>query len=608
MTFKPLNETHPHLAEQWDKVRNGSMTPSDLGIGSGQVVWWKCSNGHYWQQAVKIRRSTNACSFCLNQKVWPGENDLATTNLSLAAEWHPSKNGLTRPTEVIAGSKKKYWWKCSKGHEWLANVGMRNKGVGCSVCANRIIMTGVNDLAHLEPSLAEEWHPRKNGGLKPTEIGIGSNTQVWWLCKNGHEWQAPPTRRCFGKRSGCAVCSNQKVLAGFNDLATTAPELAAMWHPTKNGALSAQDVVSGSSLKFWWVCSRGHSFQSTGSHLVQGRGCGVCAGSQIELGVNDLQSQKPDLASEWDLTKNKLTPQEVTLGANKKVWWLCKKGHSFKAAISHRNIGGTGCPYCDNKKVLKGYNDLATTYPTIAKQWHPTRNLPVTPNEVIAGTAVKYWWQCDIGHEYLLSGDKITRGIGCSVCSNYSIILGVNDLAHTNPDLAASWHPTKNGDLKPTDIVAGSHKKIWWLCDKEHAWQAQAVNRLNGNNCPSCSMGGFDPNRASRLYFISNSDLASRKVGITNLDSGRLSVFRKYGWNEIRVWEFNSGYEAREVEKEFFKWLRLELKLAPKLESKDMGKLGGWTETFPKKGVSNEEIIDKVKSLIQHVKNLYRDL
>jgi hypothetical protein len=601
MAFKPLSETHPLLVKQWDHKRNDSLKPSDLGIGSKALVWWTCDKGHYWQQAIFTRRNTHACSFCLNQKVWAGENDLATTNPPLAAEWHPTKNGSTLPIHIIAGSAKKFWWQCDKGHEWLASVGMRNTGVGCGVCANRVVMTGVNDLAHLEPSVAAEWHPRKNGALQPSQIGVGSNTSVWWLCGNGHEWKAPPTRRCFGKRSGCAICANQMVLKGFNDLATTTPELAKMWHPTKNGSLSAQDVVAGSSLKHWWICSLGHSFRSTGSQLVQGRGCGVCTGAQIELGVNDLQSQDPTLATEWDMAKNKLTPDQVTLGSNKKVWWLCKNGHSFEAAISHRGNRGTGCPYCANKKVLKGFNDLASTYPAIAKQWHPTRNLPITPQDVIAGTAVKYWWQCDDGHPYHLSGDKITRGIGCSVCSNYTIIVGVNDLAHTNPEIATSWHPTKNGDLKPTEMVAGSHKKIWWFCDKEHVWQASAVNRLNGNNCPSCSMGGFDPNQPSRLYFISNNALASRKVGITNFDSGRLSGFTKFGWSQIKVWEFDNGFQARQVEKEFFSWLRTEIKLAPMLDSKDMGKLGGWTETFSDLGISNDEIIEKVNSLLASI-------
>lgn len=598
LNFKPLSQTHPSLAAQWDYSRNGELRPDDLGIGSSKLVWWKCDKGHFWQQLVNRRRVTAACSFCLNQRVWPGENDLATTNPELARQWHPSLNGSITPSDVSAGTPKKYWWKCDKGHEWLANVGMRNSGVGCAVCANRQVVAGINDLEHLEPEVAKEWNTEKNHGVRANQVTPGSNKKYWWLCSKGHAWKATPASRCFRKRTGCPYCSNQKVLPGFNDLQTTTPELASLWHPILNDPVSPRDVVSGSSRSFWWLCKEGHTFRANGDHLVRGRGCAVCAGRQIDVGVNDLATVRPELAREWDLAKNSLRPTEVTFGSNHKIWWLCLRDHSYQAAVSHRSIGGTGCPYCDNKVVFTGFNDLVTTHPEVAKRWHPTKNVPVEASQVIAGTAKKFWWQCDKGHSYRASGDAIMRGNGCSVCSNYSLVVGVNDLAHTNPEIAATWHSSRNGTLQPTDIVAGSHKKIWWQCDKGHEWEAQVVNRLYGNNCPSCSMGGFDPNRPGRLYFISNGKLNSRKVGITNFDSARLSNFGKFGWQHIKVWDFELGLSAREIERDFFYWLRIELGMAPHLDSVDIGKLGGWTETFAMDGISDLEIINKVDSLI----------
>lgn len=597
--FKPLNLTHPELAAQWDYSRNGELGPEDLGIGSSHLVWWTCSKGHYWQQMVNRRRTTTSCSYCLNQRVWPGENDLTTTNPELAQQWHPTLNGSITPNQVSAGTAKKFWWKCDKGHEWLANVGMRNSGVGCAVCANRQVVAGINDLEHLEPEIANEWHPTNNGDVRANQVTPGSNKKFWWMCSKGHEWETSPTNRCFGKRTGCPFCSNQKVLPGFNDLQTTLPGLAALWHPSLNGTVTPKDVVAGSSRTFWWLCKQGHKFQANGDHLVRGRGCAVCAGKQIDAGINDFATIHPELAREWDQIKNSLSPTQVTAGSQNRIWWTCSQGHSYQATVSHRTTDGTGCPYCDNKRVLSGFNDLLTTHPEIAKRWHPEKNKPIEPTEVIAGTAKKYWWQCDKGHVYKTSGDAITRGIGCSVCSNYSLVVGVNDLAHTNPEIAATWHPSRNGALKPSEIVAGSHKKIWWQCDKGHEWEAQVVNRLYGNNCPSCSMGGFDPNRPGRLYFISNLRLNSRKVGITNLDSARLSVFAKFGWAQIQVWDFEIGYSAREIEREFFRWLRIELGMAPYLDSVDIGKPGGWTETFAMDGVSDVEIISKVDLLVR---------
>ena len=67
-------------------------------------------------------------------------------------------------------------------------------------------------------------------------------------------------------------------------------------------------------------------------------------------------------------------------------------------------------------------------------------------------------------------------------------------LAETHPDIAGQWHPTKNGDLRPCDVKAGSHKKVWWLCPKTceygcpHEWEAVVKSRsLTGNRCPYCA-------------------------------------------------------------------------------------------------------------------------
>ena len=67
------------------------------------------------------------------------------------------------------------------------------------------------------------------------------------------------------------------------------------------------------------------------------------------------------------------------------------------------------------------------------------------------------------------------------------LIKGVNDLATLRPDLAAQWHPTKNGDLKPTDVTSGSGRKVLWICPLGHEWQAVIYSRVKGNGCPICA-------------------------------------------------------------------------------------------------------------------------
>ncbi len=61
------------------------------------------------------------------------------------------------------------------------------------------------------------------------------------------------------------------------------------------------------------------------------------------------------------------------------------------------------------------------------------------------------------------------------------------NLQVVNPDLAKEWHPTKNEDLNPEDVTSGSNKKVWWLCNEGHEWEAQINSRNSGRGCPYCS-------------------------------------------------------------------------------------------------------------------------
>ena len=135
----------------------------------------------------------------------PGYNDLATSRPDIAKEWHPTKNYPLLPSEVTCGSEKKVWWKCDKGHEWIASVKSRSKGTGCPYCANRKVLTGYNDLASINPRLAKEWHPTKNLPLTPQMVCANSNIKLWWLCENGHTWEAKIDNRNKGTK--CPLCA-----------------------------------------------------------------------------------------------------------------------------------------------------------------------------------------------------------------------------------------------------------------------------------------------------------------------------------------------------------------------------------------------------------------
>ena len=270
----------PDLAKEWDPVRNAPLTPEQVLPGSHRLAWWVCGKGHVWQATVKSRTEGCGCPVCANRTVRPGENDLAAARLDLARQWHPTRNGDLTPRDVTAGSHRKVWWMCEKGHAWRASVLSRTGGgSGCPVCAGRAVLSGENDLASLFPAVAAQWHPERNGTLTPAEVSPYSNRKVWWLCPRGHPYQAVVAARTT-HGSGCPYCAGRRVLAGFNDLATAEPRVAAQWHPTLNGGLTPAMVTAGSRKKVWWQCPEGHVWKAAvyARAGAQKSGCPVCAG------------------------------------------------------------------------------------------------------------------------------------------------------------------------------------------------------------------------------------------------------------------------------------------------------------------------------------------
>ena len=337
------------LLSQWNSVRNGEVTPRDLSFGSSRKVWWQCEKGHEWEAAVWSRTSQGSgCPVFAGHLVLPGANDLGTTNPDLAAQWHPTKNAGVTPQDVMCGSRRKVWWKCPEGHEWEASVKARSAGNGCPMCAGKVLIPGVNDLAAVNPSLAAEWHPEKNGILTPHDVMAGARRKVWWKCPEGHEWQAVINART-GEQNGCPVCAGKKVIPGENDLETLYPLVAREWHPEKNGDLTPQQVTAFSNRKVWWKCQLGHEWSTDiKERTSKQKGCPYCTGRRVLPGFNDLETMYPDIAAQWYQPFNgTLTPREVTVGSTKKVWWQCEEGHIWKSVIYSRTGSRKhGCPEC----------------------------------------------------------------------------------------------------------------------------------------------------------------------------------------------------------------------------------------------------------------------
>lgn len=281
--------------------------------------------------------------------------------------------------------------------------------------------------------LEAEFDHARNNGVELKSAGLNSHKKVWWKCtKYNHSYEMAIRNR---KEDNCSYCSGKKILLGFNDLAALNPCLASEWDKNKN-TLNISEISPYSHKSAWWKCSKGHSWEAQiKSRHASNRGCPVCSNKLLVIGINDFATTHEYIASEWHPTKNgNLSPQDVFGGSKKKVWWkgsLC--GHEWESQILSRTRGH-GCPICDGKQVLFGFNDFWSSQLVIVKEWHPTMNLPLTPKTVTKASGKKYWWQCLRNPDHVWSmrmNDRTISGQGCPECA----VLKNNFISQPEKDL-----------------------------------------------------------------------------------------------------------------------------------------------------------------------------
>ena len=471
--YNDLQTINPAVAKEWNYEKNNGLTPADVTPNSDIKAWWKCSEGHEWQATIGSRHKGSGCPYCSGRKTLKGYNDLKTINPAVAKEWNYERNGDLNPEHFTASSNNKVWWKCSKGHEWQTTINSRNDGCGCPVCSSER-KTSFPEYAivyYLKKHGLEAIHTYKEKGY---ELDIFIPSKKVAIEYDGYLWHKNRTKHDLDKNQKClndgiklyrireglhrlndssldyVVHKTQKDLSFVlekvlseiigmgilidlnrdaivienlreltekeNSLLFSNPEIAKEWNYEKNGNLKPEHFASNSNKKVWWKCNKGHEWQSKISHRNNGIGCPYCSNQNVLKGYNDLQTLNPILANEWDYDKNgEITPDMVTLGSTRKVWWKCSEGHEWQAVINNRSKG-RGCPYCSGRYAIKGKNDLKTVNPTLAKEWNYEKNNGLTPAELLPNSDKKVWWKCSNGHEWQATIGSRNKGSSCPIC------------------------------------------------------------------------------------------------------------------------------------------------------------------------------------------------
>lgn len=402
----------------------------------------------------------------------------------------------------------------------------------------------------------------------------------------------------------CQQCSTG--IAHEASLAGTCPEVAELWAPSLNGNLVPDQVRANDYVtKYDWTCGKpGHVCKSTIGDKVRSfnrfgsLACAVCLNRVLVPQVNDLESQRALIAAEWDNSKNKpLKPAEVTFGDLRKVWWICPLGHQFQMKIQSRGMQGQGCNVCAGKVILKGFNDFASQRPVETTEWDFDLNEKL-PCQVSLWSNTDAHWKCSAGHPWKAKISKRAAGHGCHTCKNRRVEPGFNDLATRFPLLAKEFDSVKSG-ISPENVLANdSTNKFWWLCSEQHPWRLFAIVRQS-RGCRDCAPGGFRPNRPAKLYFIENSELNARKIGITNIETNekRLTKFVANGWDIVFTIDYILGHSILQLEKRALRWIRKDLGKQQFLGPEEMSQTAGWTETFSMEVATNEQVVAKLKNL-----------
>ncbi len=479
-----LANVNPELANQWHPIKNGKLTPSDITPGSSRKkVWWQCKKGHEWQSLVKSRSNGCGCPYCSGKAVCK-DNCLATKYSELAKEWHAIKNGKLTPADVTSGSGKKVWWFCAAGHEYKAAVGNRSKGQGCPYCSNQKVCID-NCLASKNPNLAKEWHPSKNEALTPWDVTPGANKKVWWLCSKDHEWKTTLGSRLGG--SGCPICCRRQTstieLRIYSELKYVFPDTRLrerlnkvecdIYIPSVNVAVEYDGE--------YWHRNR-HKQDRYKNSVLENYGIKLIRIREKGLEKVDENDVVYDYSKKGYKQLINSLLQKIDLSNLSSFQKARVRGYLKKSELANNDAF---IMLLDLLPSPFPGNSFADKKPQIAKEWHPSKNGVLTPMNVTPRSNKNVWWQCHRGHEWEAGVNNRFAGHGCPYCAGQRVSQETC-LAARNPELASEWHPNKNGELTPLNVMPGSHKKVWWQCKKGHEYACSVVNKSKGYGCPYC--------------------------------------------------------------------------------------------------------------------------
>lgn len=490
--------------KEYDFEKNNDINLDNIILGSHKKLWWKCLKGHEWEATAVKRSSGSGCPFCTGKKRIIGENDIFTLHPNWAKYWDYELNEID-PYSCGEKSHKTVNWICSEcGKKFLRKIVKMKDVVLCFNCANiigkknkynsQLLKTG--SLIDVFPNIASEWNYSKNNGLKPGDFLPNSNKKVWWKCSKGHEWEAIINSRSSSSH-GCPICANQKVLKGYNDLATIFPEFLLEWNYQKN-KVSPSEIIARTGKKYWWICKLGHEYEASPLDRFYGRGCSIC------------------------------NNERGTSIGEKTIFYYIQQNYKGKILSNYRD------KKIKNKEIDIFLPNLLIGIEYDGIYFHKNKQRDKEKDEICLENGINIIHVAEskvedkIENNYIYYNVNKFNNIEWAIYKLLNIIFGKKEydvnisrdrikiynlidyyekeksLLHKYPGIASEWNYEKNGKLRPEFVSYGSEKKVWWKCGKcNNEWEAVIYSRVAGSGCPKCGRNKTVKSKSKKVLQLS---------------------------------------------------------------------------------------------------------
>ena len=485
----------PILVKEWNYELNLKQ-PTEYLPNSNKKVWWKCQNGHVWNDSIinrveVVRKNINKeraiCPYCNHKRISNNYN-LLTEFPYVARQWDYIRNGSLTPLDVSPKSSKKVWWKCEYNsmHHWKDKIANRTLLYrNCPMCSKQF--------SYSFPARVLYYYLRQYFNDCEIEYKI-SNKYILDIFI--------PYYRIVIEYDGWYYHSNQQIKKRETEKDDFLKSLGLKIIRIKEEKKYLDKIIYANNIIKYYLKPYYKNLDELVEKVLKIIEKKINCNINLDIDFkrdypkienlyyhirksNSFAVKNPEMVKEWS-SNNSISPDNITIGSGYKAKWICPKcNKEYIATIYSRIVENSNCPFCSNRKVCRE-NSLAEYSDRLVKEWNYEKNGDLLPENVPWSSSRKVWWKCSKGHEwevqiYLRTGK---HQLNCPYCSHERPSKEYN-LITENPELNEIWDYELN--LKPpTDYLPKSNKEVYWKCKNGHSWSSKIYNVQKMKSAEKC--------------------------------------------------------------------------------------------------------------------------